>query len=78
MLVIPSSLRRTLAIASFGAFGSVLAFSAGAKVGAKLDHGVHSVMIARMPVPSVAARSAAAPSVNASEAVPSPTEVARK
>lgn len=66
----PSSLRRTLAIASFSAFGALLAFSAGAKVGAKLDHGVHSVMIARMPVPTVAA-----PSVD--EVAP-PTEVARK
>jgi hypothetical protein len=67
-----STLRRTVAIALFSAFGSVLAFSAGAKVGAKLDHGVHNVMIARMPVPSVAA-----PTDLQEEAAP-PTEVARK
>ena len=67
-----STFRRTLAIASFTAFGSVLAFSAGAKVGAKLDHGVHHVMIARMPVPSVSA-----PAAPTEEAAP-PTEVARK
>lgn len=73
MSLTPSTLRRTLAVASFTAFGSVLAFSAGAKLGAKLDHGVHSVRIARLPLPSVAAPTNASPEV----AVP-PTEVARK
>lgn len=72
MSLTSSTFRRTVAIASFSAFGSVLAFSAGAKLGAKLDHGVHSVMIARMPVPSVAA-----PTAPREEAAP-PTEVARK
>ncbi|MEO6418882.1 MAG: hypothetical protein ABIP39_05715 [Polyangiaceae bacterium] len=64
-----STYRRTIAIAGLSVLGSVFAFSAGATVGAKLDHGARHVSIARMPMPTIQAPE---------EAPAPPTEVARK
>lgn len=46
-----SSSRRVVAVFVFGLGGSVLAFGAGARVGARLDHQTRVVSIARMPIP---------------------------
>jgi hypothetical protein len=64
-----STFRRTVAVGAMSLFGSVVAFSAGAKVGAKLDHGARHVSIARMPMPTIQAPA---------EVPALPTEVAKK
>ena len=68
-MMFTSTHRRTLAIAGLSICGSVFAFSAGATVGAKLDHGARHVLIARMPMPTIQ---------TPAEAPAPPTEVARK
>ncbi|MGH7285030.1 MAG: hypothetical protein ACRELY_26175 [Polyangiaceae bacterium] len=45
-----STWRRSLAIGVFGVLGSALAFTAGAKVGSKLDHQTRTVSVARIQI----------------------------
>ena len=66
-----STLRRTIAIGFLGLIGSVMAFTAGARVGSSLDHHTRSVLVARIPMPSVQ------PQVSEEQLLP-PSEVARK
>ncbi len=68
-MLLSATFRRTLAIAGLGVLGSVFAFSAGATVGAKLDHGARHVLVARMPMPTIKAPD---------EPAPLPAEVANK
>lgn len=49
-LMLNSTWRRSVAIGIFGVLGSALAFTAGAKVGSKLDHQTRTVSVARVQI----------------------------
>ena len=69
--MLKSTLRRTLAVGSFGIIGSVLAFIGGARIGASLDHHTRCVSVAHIPMPTIPAR------IPEEQLLP-PSQIARK